>query len=202
MGRYSLICGDAKNNPLSTEMIMTDPPFDMPGRDLAHVVNISCVSHVVLLTTMRQLIDFIKYTEFKLSFDFVFDTVAPKKSNSIRQPNYKHVTGAYLKKPGTKSVFNRKLRVRSDLFEENGYWPTIFYAPRERSNEHGMAKNVDAVTDLLGSFEVESVGDPFAGSGTVALAAYALGIKCEMVELDVDNCNHIVNNFKFLGIKC
>ncbi|PQQ33669.1 hypothetical protein C6H68_25445 [Photorhabdus luminescens] len=77
---------------------------------------------------------------------------------------------------GEKSLFNRKLRQRSDVFEANGYWPTIFHAPRERMQEHGMAKNIDTITDLLGSFGISSVADLFAGSGTTAMAAFELDL--------------------------
>lgn len=200
MAKVSLICGNAADHPLSSQLIMTDPPFDMPGDQLASIIDRSSAQHLVLITTMRQLLWFMQRSDWELSFDFVLDAVAPKKSRSIRQPNYTHHTGVYLHRPGVESVFDRKARQRSDVFEANGYWPTIFHAPRERAQEHGMAKSITALTDLLGSFRVDSVGDPFAGSGTVAMAAFELGLDCELVELERSNCDRIAETFKFFGL--
>lgn len=201
MAEIQLICGNALDNPLDSDLIMTDPPFDMAGQDLAQIIDQCSARHLVLITTMRQLLGFLQYSKWELSFDFVLDAVAPKKSRAIHQPNYTHHTGVYLHRAGEKSLFNRKKRQRSDVFEANGYWPTIFHAPRERAQEHGMAKNVNAITDLLGSFEIDTVADPFAGSGTIGLAAFELDINCKMIELDRKNCDHIKNTFKFFNVR-
>ncbi|MBK7543182.1 MAG: hypothetical protein IPI57_15810 [Candidatus Competibacteraceae bacterium] len=91
----------------------------------------------------------------------------------------------YFKKPEAKSAFDRYSRQRSDTFSaEPGYWPTIFHAPRQNVKAHGLAKNQAVITDILGSFTVRSVIDPFAGSGTTGMAAYDLGLDCLMIEKD------------------
>lgn len=182
--QITLIHGDAADHGRRADMILTDPPYEMPGAELACILAGYDAPHLVLITTMRQLIDFLPRTDWRLNFDFVLDGVAPKKSKSLQQPNYTHQTGVYLTRPGAKSVFNRKQRQRSDVFEANGYWPTIFHAPRQGIQEHGHRKNPTAITDLLGSFDVKSVVDPFAGSGTTALAAFELGIKVAAIERD------------------
>lgn len=148
---------------------------------------------------MSQLLQFLPETDWQLSFDFVIDGVAPKKSRNVRQPNYLHQTGVYLTRPGISSVFDRKRRQRSDVFEGNGYWPTIFYAPRTGMQDHGMAKNPQAITDLLGSFDVRSVVDPFAGSGTTGLAAFELDIDCTLIELDAKAFASMRKNLRFVG---
>lgn len=191
---------DARNVRIESDIVFTDAPFDFPGDDLANILDVADCSHFVLLTSMRQLLTVMSSRKFDLRFDFVFDIVAPKKSSAAWQPHYRHVTGVYLTRKGVRSIFNRKRRQRSDTFDGKGYWPTVFHAPRERSGDHGMAKNLSAVTDLLGSFEVENVHDPFLGSGTTALAAFELGL-CEFSgsEIDINLCQSLRSNMELLG---
>ncbi len=199
MPKLTLINSDASVCEITSDIIVTDPPYDMPATTLAHIIQRQDSRHLVLLTTMSQLIELYPLLGWKLAFDFVLDAVAPKKSRNDQQPNYIHHTGVYLHSPGEKSLFSRKRRQRSDVFEGNGYWPTIFHAPRERSQQHGMAKNTDAITDILGSFDVYSVTDLFAGSGTTGLAAFDLGIDCTLIEKDHYLCDNIASQFRFLG---
>lgn len=98
---------------------------------------------------MKQAVELLKCSAWELNFDFVLDAVIPKKSKSIHQPNYTHATGVYLTRNNPKSLFSRKLRQRSDTFDNNGYWPSIIRAPRERLESHGMAKNQKAIEDIL-----------------------------------------------------
>lgn len=194
-----IINASALDVKLEADLILTDPPFDMDGKTLAKALdNVKC-DHLVLITTMKQLLGLIKSSDWELAFDFVIDAVVPKKSKSVRQPNYTHATGVYLTRNGAKSIFSRKLRQRSDTFDNNGYWPTVIRAPRERLAEHGMAKSLSAITDILGSFNARSVCDLFAGSGTTAMAAWELEMDSINVELSKEHCETIKNSFKFLG---
>lgn len=201
MAKIKLICGDARKQAISCDLIVTDPPFDMSGKLLADIIQRQDCNHIVLIATMRQILEVVPLLNWKFGFDFVFDAVAPKKSMSTHQPNYTHHNGVYLYKDGEKSLFNRKKRRRSDVFEGNGYWPTIFYAPKERIQQHSLAKNADAITDLIGSFDVKTIADLFAGSGTVGISAFELDLDCTLVELDMENCKGIAKNFRFLGEK-
>lgn len=200
MAEIKIINDDAANHRVKADIIMTDPPFDMPAKTLKSIIDNYESDHLILITTMHQLIDFMKITDWKLSFDFVIDGVVPKKSLNIRQPNYVHATGAYLTK-GKKSLFNRKHRQRSDVYENNGFWPTIFHAPRNTKNAHGHAKNMDAFTDILGSFEVNSVVDMFAGGGTTGIAAYMSDIDCTLIEKDENNCKKMREILRFVGAR-
>lgn len=199
MAQITIIHGDAADHGRACDMIMTDPPYDMSGAELARIIDRYDAPHMVLITTMRQLLEFMQRTDWQLAFDFVLDGVMPKKAKSYRQPNYVHQTGVYLTKPGVKSAFDRRRRQRSDVYEANGYWPTIFRAPRDRVHESGYAKNAEAFTDILGSFDVGSVCDPFAGSGTTGIAAFELGIKCTMIERDADTFAELKYACKFLS---
>lgn len=199
MAQTTLIFGDAGDFQRSADLIFTDPPFDMPGNRLARILANYDAPHLVLITTMRQLLDFLPRTDYRLAFDFVIDGVMPKQSKNIRQPNYIHQTGVYLTRPDAKSVFDRKRRQRSDVFEANGYWPTIFHAPRNQVQQHGHAKNHDAMTDILGSFGVSSVIDPFAGSGSTAFAAFDLEIPCTVIEKDPETFAELKQSLRFMN---
>ena len=197
MAKIKLNHGNALSFKTSADLILTDPPFDMQARELNAILNNIKCDHLVLITTMKQLVGLLKVSDWVLSFDFVIDAVVPKKSKNIHQPNYTHSTGVYLTRNKAKSLFNRKLRQRSDTFDNNGYWPTVIRAPRERLGEHGMAKNEQAITDVLGSFDVTYVYDPFAGSGTTAMAAMSLDMNCELTELNELHFLSLTKTFKF-----
>lgn len=200
MAKSKLILGDAAHQHHSADLIMTDPPYEMSGGELANILENIMADHIVLITTMRQLIEFVNASNWVLNFDFVLDGVAPKKSKSLHQPNYTHQTAVYMTRNHAASRFNRKLRQRSDVFEANGYWPTIFHAPRNNSQTHGHAKNQAAITDILGSFDVESVIDPFAGSGTTAFAAFELDIHFIAIEKDRETFSALKSAMRFLSI--
>jgi hypothetical protein len=101
---------------------------------------------------------------------------------------------------GAKSLFNRKRRERSDTYDGSGYWPTILRAPRNRMQELGYAKNTQALIDVIGCFDVNLIGDIFAGSGTTALAAFELDLDCVLIERDVKLCDQIKRQFQLFGV--
>jgi hypothetical protein len=200
MAKIQLIHGDSGALAGAADLMLTDPPFDLPGHHLAEIVARYTVKHLVLITTMRQFLEFYPYTAFDFAFDFVLDGVAPKKSKTVRQPNYTHQTGVYLKAKATPSVFDRKRRQRADQFSASlGYWPSVIHAPRENLDAHGHAKNLAAVTDILGSFDVRSVIDPFAGSGTVGLAAWDLDIDALLIERAPERFQSMKKTLRFIG---
>lgn len=197
--QYTLIHGDAADHAQAAELLFTDPPYELAGDKLASILRPYQCDHLVLITTMRQLLNFMRASDWELSFDFVIDGVAPKKSRNIQQPNYTHQTGVYLTRNGAKSRFDRKRRQRADVFEANGYWPTIFHAPRQQMQEHGHAKNLQAMTDIIASFDVQHVCDPFLGSGTTMLAAFDLDISCTGIEKDSEQFARLRKAIRFVG---
>lgn len=198
--KIELIHGDSRTIDLAADLVIADPPYDMPGKELAEILGRIRSDHLVLITSMRQLLEFTAATpEWRLSFDFVLDAVMPKKSMNLRQPHYTHQTGVYMTRGKARPVFDRKRRQRSDTFDGKGFWPSVLRAPRDRTDEHGMAKNLQAWTDILGSFDIASVVDPFAGSGTTAFAAIELGIDCTAVEIDETTFLPAKKRLKFLG---
>ena len=201
MAKITLINADAESFQGEADIILTDPPYDMDGAKLARILDGVRSDHLILVTTMKQLFEFSAASDWKLSFDFVLDAVVPKQSKAAHQPHYTHQTGVYMTRHGARSRFNRKRRERSDTFDGKGFWPTILRAPRDRMQVHALAKNLTAWTDLLGSFDVESVCDPFAGSGTTGLAAMELGLDCTLVEIDPGLCERMRKTFRFAGFR-
>ena len=202
MEKHQLINGCAfESHGISADLICTDPPFDMDGIDILKAVENIESSHLVLLCSMRQAIEFSSIaSNWKFNFDFVLNLVAPKQSKSIRQPNYNHVNGLYFTKGKAKSIFSRKLHKRHDTFVDNGYWPTIIKAASEHKDVLGYAKNIDAMASIIGSFDAKSVADPFAGSGSVLISAHHLGIDAFCIEKDVDTYNKAVDFVRFFGV--
>lgn len=198
--KLCVINADAATKSIACDLLVTDPPFDMSGAELAKIINQQQCDHLLLITTMKQLLNFCSNQEWVLNFDFVLDHVVPKKSKNTRQPNYIHSTCVYMTRNNAKSLFNRKLRERSDTFDNNGYWPTILRAPRDRMQELGYAKNTQALIDVIGCFNAKVIGDVFAGSGTTALSAFELDRDCILIERDVALCDQIKRQFKFFGV--
>ncbi|PQQ33668.1 hypothetical protein C6H68_25440 [Photorhabdus luminescens] len=79
MAKIELICGKAEDYSVSADIILTDPPFDMEGKKLRTIIDNQQCNHLILITTMRQLLGFMADPGWELSFDFVLDAVAPKK---------------------------------------------------------------------------------------------------------------------------
>lgn len=200
MVKIDIVNADAAQAARPVELLFTDPPYELGGHELARLLKGFKAPHLVMITTMRQLIEFTRCAEYEIAFDFVLDAVVPKKSMSVHQPNYVHQTGVYLKRPGAPSAFDRKRHQRSDTFDGKGYWPTILRASRGRMHEHGMAKNEQAMADLLGAFDCEHIADPFAGTGTTGMAAFEIGKgHCTLIERDEALCRDIYGAFRFLG---
>lgn len=196
MAKITLINDDASNYSIKADMIVTDPPFELSGQQIHEIISKYNAPNLLLICSLRQLIEFASLTDYKLGFDFVLDLVAPKQSKSQRQPNYIHAHAVYFYK--SKSTFNRQHGERSDTFTK-GYCPTIIRANRERNGEHGMAKNEQAIQDMLSFFEINSVIDMFAGSGTTGLACYELDLDCTLIEKDIEHFEQMQQTFKFLG---
>ncbi|MFD2405436.1 hypothetical protein ACFSVK_06185 [Azorhizophilus paspali] len=76
--QVTLINGDAADHGRACDLILTDPPYDMSGAELARILGRFEARHLVLITTMRQLLEFMPRTDWRLNFDFVLDGVLPK----------------------------------------------------------------------------------------------------------------------------
>lgn len=211
-----VICGDAADFKIKADLIFTDPPFELDGKKLAEILDQYESDHLVMICSMKQLLEFSKHTNFKLNFDLVIDLVAPKQSKSANQPFYRHANVVYMTRNGAKTKFNRKRSLRLDVLSgEAGYFPTILVANSERKQDHGHAKNMDAIFGILTCFNIKSIADPFAGSGTTALACIEINDRMinsvkfakdrvrindiTLIEKDQDNANSIKQALKFLG---
>lgn len=194
----TIINGNAHEYSYSADMIFTDPPFDMKAKELHEIISQYDANHLLLITVCKQYTEFCKLTDYEFALDFIFDTVVPSKSYSKQQPHSCHNLVVYMRKKGVKSVFDRKLKQRKDVATK-GYYPTIFRASRNRLQEYGYAKNLQAITDLLGSFHVKSVVDMFAGTGTIAHACKELQIDCVSIEQNIELTDRLYREINFMG---
>ena len=74
--KLSVICDNAENHIIECDLVVTDPPFDMCGASLAQILDTQKCDHLLLITTMRQLMGLCKVSNWKVSFDFVLDPVS------------------------------------------------------------------------------------------------------------------------------
>jgi hypothetical protein len=84
----------------------------------------------------------------------------------------------------TKSIFNRKLKQRSDGAHAVGYWSTIIRGARDLKNQYG--KNEQTITDI----------DPFAGSGVVGNVGIELGINVILIEINSEKSQTLKEKYK------
>ena len=201
MAQIKIINGDAKDHAIAADLIVTDPPFEMDGKELAAIIEQYDAKHLLLICSMRQVLDFFKYAEdWKLSFQLVMELCTPNRPIHYHLPAYTHCLVCYFTKGKAKSKFNRKDCLRADTHEKS-YFPSLIHAPRgERREIHGHAKNQQAIQDILACFNVSSVVDMFAGSGTVGLACLELDIDCTLIERDKTHFDNMQQTFKFIGV--
>ena len=194
----TVINGNANDYSYSADMIFTDPPFDMSGKELNSIIRKYSADHLLLVTVMKQYTEFCKLTDYEFVLDFIFDTFVPSKSKSKHQPHSNNNLIVYMRKKGVTSAFNRMIATRRDVATK-GYFPTIFRASKNRMKEYGYAKNLTAITDLLSAFDIKSVIDMFAGTGTVAHACKELGKDCISIEQKKELTDQLYSEMSFLG---
>lgn len=196
-------CANSENiKNICIDLIFTDPPFNMSGEKLFNIFNNFQYKHLLLICTMRQCLEFYKKSnELDFCFDLVLDHSVPKKSRSYNTPNILHSCIVYFKKTDEKSAFDRRLIKRCDHYsddKDNYYYPSIFKAPKI-DMKYKYQKNQNMINDLVGSFNVKSVCDPFAGSGTVGLACLEHNKDCYLFEQDDIAFNILENNLSLFS---
>jgi site-specific DNA-methyltransferase (adenine-specific) len=113
-----------------------------------------------------------------------------------------------LPKPKSFIAWDKCKHSMGDLDHEFGrQWEAIAFYPGERHEfqrrpadiiripcvpacrlEHPNEKPVDLIARLIAIHDVQTILDPFAGSGTTGRAAKDLGKQCTMIELDERYC--------------
>ena len=196
-----IINDDAKSHGAKFDMIFTDPPFEMNGRDLLAILDCYEYDHLLLICSAHQMLDLYKHSDLDFAWQMVLDFKTPTKNRSFAQPHITHANIAYFRKKGIKSAFDRRKVVRQDYYSDdaNHYYPSVFHAPKT-GMQYKYQKNQAMIDDLLGAFDVKTVCDMFAGSGTTGLAAYEHGIDCTLIEQDVDAFKILKRNFMMLGL--
>lgn len=84
---------------------------------------------------------------------------------------------------------------------------SMSHSPRDKTvrdfcfREADSAENQQAIQDILSFFDVQTVVDMFAGSGTTGLACLELGIDCILIEQNQEHYENTKQTFEFLGEK-
>lgn len=194
--------GDAgKLQMPAVDMIFTDPPFEMSGVQLKSILDNFEYQHLLLICSLHQALELYKISDFEFSFDLVISHISPKKSRNYQMPNMLHSNAIYFRKPNIKSVFDRRRVQRYDVYsdEDSAYYPSIFHAPKKNLT-YKYQKNQNMINDLIGSFDVKSVLDPFAGSGTTAFACAERNIDAYCIEQNKSAFDIMKNNLQMLSI--
>lgn len=183
----TLINDDAANHSGSFDMIFTDPPFEMSGADLLDVLNCFDYKHLLLICSAHQMLDLYKLSDLDFAWQMVLDFKTPTKNRSYQQPHIHHANIAYFRQKGFRSAFDRRRVVRQDHYSDdsNHYYPSVFHAPKV-DMRYKYQKNQSMVNDLIGAFDVQTVCDPFAGSGTTGFGCMEYKIDCTLIEQDVE----------------
>lgn len=181
----------------------TDPPYEMETSLIDKIFkNTNCKSFIIICS-FRQAANIAVNKDYNFHFDFVVNLKIPKSFMNRKQPYYTHANGIYIS-TDSQTMFScdyAKGR-RSDSSSENGYWHTIIEAPRNTQAEHGHAKNVKGMCDILSGFNFKGIVDPFGGSGTTLMCAEHFNVPAIICELDPAYCDIIVQRWmKLTGKK-
>lgn len=198
----TLINDDAKKYGGSYDMIFTDPPFEMSGKELLEVLRCFDYQHLLLICSAHQMLDLYKLSDLDFAWQMVLDFKTPTKNRSYQLPHIHHANIAYFRKKGVKSAFDRRRVVRQDHYSDdsNHYYPSVFHAPKT-DMQYKYQKNQAMIDDLIGAFDVQTVCDPFAGSGTTGFACMEHRKDCTLIEKDIDAFKIMRDTFKLLGVK-
>lgn len=196
----TLINGNAQEYGGAFDMVFTDPPFEMSGCELHSVLSRFDFEHLVLIASMRQILEFYSLSGLKFGWQMVFDFVTPTKNRSYTQPHLRHANICYFRKQGAGSAFDRRRVSRRDQYSDGkaSYYPSIFHAPK-RELDYKYQKNQGMIDDLLGAFNVQSVCDPFAGTGSTGVAALTHGMCATLIESDSGVFEVLRQKFELLG---
>jgi DNA modification methylase len=198
LGEHILICADSAtiyDYPCikNIDIVFTDPPYEMSAAAVFDIIK-KYANHFIVIGTFKQCAELYNF-DIRFHFDFVIDAHIPKSFMNSKQPYYTHQNGIYIS-ASKETLFdnNNTKGVRS----ENAYWQTIIDAPRSTSIKHGHAKNVQGMRDILSGFTCDTICDPFAGSGSLLLAAHLLHKKCIAIEMEPIYCDVVIARFEVL----
>ncbi len=194
---------DSREVKLNVDMVLTDPPFEMSGDEFLSVIDGINYNHLVLICSLHQALDIYRQSNLMFSFDLVIDQKTPTKTVTYKVPNKVHSNILYFRKRGVESAFDRRLVSRHDQYSEEstGYYPSIFTAPKV-DMKYKYQKNQAMMNDLVGAFDVDSICDPFAGSGTTGIACLEHKKEAYLIEKNREAFNILKQNLSlFSNIK-
>lgn len=190
-----VLCGDIHEVTEATkkaDIIVTSAPPKIKGKKLASIIDSYKQDHLILLCSMQQFLEFVKYSSFEPVFDFPFDisTASKKISTSKNQLNYIHINAVYMTRNNAESILSRKCSKQNGA-QPQVHYPTIPTVQRIQT---------EAIKEILKFFDVKTVLDIFTGSGVTALACAELEIKSILVTKISEYSNTIEKLLKYLNL--
>lgn len=200
IGEHRLLCGDSTKlhdvelllNGLKSDLIFTDPPFDLEDTYSTHIFNSAKEdSHIFIMNSDRLLIDNVNngINYFRKFFAVDFRQARLISNN---QPMTRVDLVAEFCKGKTK--FN-------NLFD--GFSTLIECAKIHNENDsinfgHKQAKRLELPAKFIEHYsnKKELIVDFFGGSGSTMAAAQQLDRRCYMIEFDPKNCQIILDRMK------
>lgn len=188
LGRHSLYCGDALSvdrPDWQADLILTDPPFDMEARSVFQAITAFSDRYIVAGCGNH-------YMNLCRKLDFHFEVISqrskPQSIPDTKKPQILHWNNAFLTQPGIEHCFDRGLA--------GGYFPSLI--PAYKLDIQGnYAKPLQWAIDLLSVCHAQTIADPFAGAGTVLIAAEKLGKTCYAIEINPKLCELIIQRWEY-----
>lgn len=171
LGRHTAICADAATLDIPrADLVVTDPPYDMPTRRVADIIA-RYATRAVVFAAGTQIVELCQCTRVGIVMVWLHET---RKVPTINMPLMMHtlVCVCYLGDERDKWK-----KPRPD-------YPSVFKSEYQ-TDDHGHGKPADVFAWAMEGFAHErSVVDPFMGSGAALLACEATGRVCTGIEMD------------------
>jgi len=172
LGRHSALCADAMDIDIAgSELVVTDPPYDMRGGDVMDIVG-RFAPRAIVLCGDRQAFEIASIWRFALDLIWVHRT--PRKFPTLHAPLMCHTHCVIITKPGVKSEWQKPRPDYKSVIEIAG--------PEYEDTEMGHGKAAGLFVLMMEGFKHRAIADPFMGTGAVVLACESSGRTCVGVE--------------------
>ena len=196
-GNHRLLCASAfdKENRtrlfsknLIPDLLFADPPYDFDdAKTLTNSFKQMIQNgHILLMHEDHALVQYLKCSSFTFKRFFILDTgIASPRGND---PYVQHI----LVSLETAGEFAKHIN-QHDGFRSIHKIEYRYHLKEKRFHEH--QKSLQIVGLLLKHYCTECVIDPFAGSGTTAIAADIQDKHALLIEMDSHNCDTIIQRW-------
>jgi len=185
LGRHRLFCGDATDWPFpQADYCLTDPPFDFDGRLAFDICYKSAKNFWAIAgcgTNYHKALAQAKKRRCLLELEEICLRQTPQSLAGRKLPAINHWVTGFLKSRTIESC----LRHPRETLNQS------VIGPWKREIAGHYSKPMEWALEILQACDGRVVSDPFAGTGTVLMAADKLGLTCFSAEIDPGKCDLI-----------